>query len=794
MNSKEICLRILRAESEREVDEIIASVPEMSDTGNWYPLDQRPSNVNIVHNQSSVPSKALTELLTNASDAVIMKSAGLAGVDASSPTAPQSPQEAVKILFHKELPGAGLAGRLNDIDSDAALRNFARENLIVGVTGEQDKGETCFTIVDNGEGQRAKDFPSTFLSLSNKNKSEIPYVQGKYNMGSSGVLNYCGQKRYKLIVSRRYDGSFPWAWTLVREQPGNLGTPIYEYYAPGEAVQTFDHEAAIYPLKRKDAEVDVEIAREKGTIIKLYNYKIDGRNDFIGIRNGIDQNMVSTTLPVRLMDYRFPRVSRGGRAGFVDERTALGMEAELTRHKTPNSAEDDGTTPGTKITVSTWNDPTIGTIVVEAVLFDDIPTCLKTTRDRVFHHVNGQVQYKQKRGYLSQVVKLPGLMDKAAVIIDASNLNDNAHYKIWSANRENIMDTTEGDIYKGIVESALKDSQELKDWEQQKAAEEVNKVASKAQNDTFQNLLNRVPEIKNLLGLGVALKLPAPNPREKPPYVGLFTPTHLSLNSRSKAQQPLLLEIGERREISFNTDAANDYLSRADSPGKAYVTQLQANNLPIRVSHHLRDGTLLARVQTIGSSVKQGDIIELEARFADPNVVNGQLSDVVTIELVEKRERPKRERKPQPPQPEVALPQSRWMTRDGRKVDNEPTEKWPEGITEHDGGIIRELTADETLHLINLDNVTLQNAIRRLRKASQEQIIAMHRTGMQLAMLAMQKQFKEHCEATDSETREMLSEYEMEIYRLNAQAIAMVMPLLVKTLPDHFRLETAEEE
>ena len=138
---------------------------------------------------------------------------------------------------------------MNDIDSETDLRNFARQNLIVGVTGDQDKGETCFTIIDNGEGQKAEDFRATFLSLSHKNKSSIPYAQGKYNMGSSGVLIYCGPKRYKLIMSRRHEGNHSWGWTLVREKPFNSGPPIYEYYAPKQTIQHFDAGSAIYPLR-----------------------------------------------------------------------------------------------------------------------------------------------------------------------------------------------------------------------------------------------------------------------------------------------------------------------------------------------------------------------------------------------------------------------------------------------------------------------------------------------------------------------------------------------------------------
>ena len=56
-------------------------------------------------------------------------------------------------------------------------------------------------------GQSPEVFESTFLSLSSGNKKDIPFVQGKYNMGSSGVLGYWGLKWYKLILSRRHDGS-----------------------------------------------------------------------------------------------------------------------------------------------------------------------------------------------------------------------------------------------------------------------------------------------------------------------------------------------------------------------------------------------------------------------------------------------------------------------------------------------------------------------------------------------------------------------------------------------------------
>ena len=41
MESERVCFRILRAESEREVEAIIESQHELSDASNWHPVDGR---------------------------------------------------------------------------------------------------------------------------------------------------------------------------------------------------------------------------------------------------------------------------------------------------------------------------------------------------------------------------------------------------------------------------------------------------------------------------------------------------------------------------------------------------------------------------------------------------------------------------------------------------------------------------------------------------------------------------------------------------------------------------------
>src|SRR3546814_17267423 len=63
------------------------------------------------------------------------------------------------------------------------------------------------------------DFGRTFLSLLRGNKNDVHFVQGKYNMGGAGAIAFCGDRRFQLVASKRYDGSQPLGFTLMRRTP-----------------------------------------------------------------------------------------------------------------------------------------------------------------------------------------------------------------------------------------------------------------------------------------------------------------------------------------------------------------------------------------------------------------------------------------------------------------------------------------------------------------------------------------------------------------------------------------------
>ena len=105
--------------------------------------------------------------------------------------------------------------------------------------------ETSLTIYDDGEGQHPKDFENTFLSLLRGNKNEIHFVQGKYNMGGAGAVAFCGQKRYQLVGSRRWDQTGDFGFTLIRRHPlsdvekKNKRATWYEYFVVDDTVPSF---------------------------------------------------------------------------------------------------------------------------------------------------------------------------------------------------------------------------------------------------------------------------------------------------------------------------------------------------------------------------------------------------------------------------------------------------------------------------------------------------------------------------------------------------------------------------
>ncbi|MCY4043273.1 MAG: ATP-binding protein, partial [Candidatus Dadabacteria bacterium] len=221
---KDLFQRLFRCNGEEELHQIVTSEQLLKTPENWYPYGGRNkddrSNFGTFENQQSHAGAALVEKITNSIDALLLKECKLRGIDPKSDDAPKTMEKATEEFFN--ISNGDIGGLLS-----GERTKLAKENIQIVATGG-DNHTPDLLIYDNGEGQHPNDFKTTFLSIANNNKTDIPFVQGKYNMGSTGAVVFCGKHRYQIIGSKKNQEIFDrernynnnlFGWTLVRRHP-----------------------------------------------------------------------------------------------------------------------------------------------------------------------------------------------------------------------------------------------------------------------------------------------------------------------------------------------------------------------------------------------------------------------------------------------------------------------------------------------------------------------------------------------------------------------------------------------
>ena len=308
-------------------------------------------------------------------------------------------------------------------------------------------------------------------------------------------------------------------------------------------------------MKFRNGASDEKVRLSTGTIVKLYDYNLESNASFRYIREALNENLVSTVLPFRLMDYRYrPDPRRGGRRALgVDERPLNGMEFLLLRRDgEEDSGEAGAYQPGSEQFIGDIEHADLGHVSVRAIVLDrELPGWLKSPRNtsRVFHAVNGQVKFKHNRAYLSQSYRLPGLKDRIVVIVDSSGLSEAAHNDVWKGDCENIRRTVVGKLYLQEVTALMRNSEYLRELQQRFAKEETERIANESQVELFQNLVDTDPSIAQLVPGGTLISLPGYIGRDSgydEEWQGIYSPTFLELVGRSikKTGPRLRLKVG----------------------------------------------------------------------------------------------------------------------------------------------------------------------------------------------------------------------------------------------------------
>jgi hypothetical protein len=325
--AKSLCLSLMRADSEDEVVQLLKDSGFWENSAAWRFYGDNENNWSTIGNQQSKPDAALTEKIVNSVDARLMNECLVQGINPESTQAPRSIRNGVAAFFDTNQPNSSLAGRV--ANWSPSKRTEVARGITLAATGRTPKeGKPCFTISDAGEGQTPEAMPDTLLSLSRSNKLRIPFVQGKFNMGGTGVLKFSGNRNLELILTRRnpdiqkgsvaHSTDTHWSFTIVRrEDPdpqGGRRSSVYTYLAPHGAEQN-PHRGSVLSFVSKTMPIFPEgrnpYKKEAGwgTLIKLYEYAASGysnthilRKD--GLLGRIDLLLMEPALPVRFHECR----------------------------------------------------------------------------------------------------------------------------------------------------------------------------------------------------------------------------------------------------------------------------------------------------------------------------------------------------------------------------------------------------------------------------------------------------------------------------------------------------------
>jgi hypothetical protein len=644
-DSQNTALRLLAACSAEDVTTILSDQKlsyDFSQPENWKPYGNRDKNWDTVGNQQSSPIGALTELITNGIDAILLRKARENGVtNFRSLEAPQSMFEAVNRYFPQVVDG-----RIFNL-SPKQRTDLAEKCLLVGIkrAARKDSIYPTYTVVDFGDGQKPEDFPKTFLSLSEKNKEGIPFVQGKFNMGSTGSLRFCTRSdirlgHYKFIISKRPDSDY-WGWTLIRVRGPKSGEqlPVAEYFSPN-GVPRF-RSTAMSAFGRNDlGQV------ESGTIIKLYEFDIGrGANavDF-GLRDALDVNLIDCALPIRSYDFDAkPQETKGPlRAAGIAASTFSGLSVTIGGSETPEDEEKNNIDEGEnqQANEGSWthlvtniSDPNLGRIKILAIGIKKMKDSLATRQAaRVFYTVNGQTQARERASFLSTRAGYGDLRNHLLVNIVCDDMDKTAMSTIFMPDRERKADTVMARMLEDMVIDALKRDDKIRAFanEIRLSRAKEHSAENEESAELLQDLAKADPAIKELFGLGVLL----PEITKTPGGVKVWDqgkkfPTFLTPLNLKKEDGKYVKEIpiNSYRRIECGTDAEDGYLVRKNSPGIAW-SSLDIKALAWRVS--LRSGTATFTIMA-PDNVTVGDTIEAEFGFMDQGANPEPLKFVVTL-------------------------------------------------------------------------------------------------------------------------------------------------------------------
>ena len=581
---------LLGAQTEAEVHDCLEQAG-MLDDSLWRAYGGVQNNSGTFLNQQADARGALVEKIVNSIDAVLTREAHARG-DMGTGDLPRSMFDAAERYF-------GIRdGKLHNI-SPAERNQLAARSVQVVFSGERRR--PTVTIVDQGEGQSPQRFPETFVSLSADNKRTIPFVQGKFNMGSAGAVPFCGtEHHYQLILSRRHQDapgdSRRWGVTVVRRRRPDRDekTSVFQYLAPGGEILSCTAETM--PLWHRGAG-HVDLAA--GSLIRLYEYDIPERGQaWLDFSRMLNRRLYRLPVPVQVIERRYE--SQGGPI------TVSGMETQLV--DASEGIVATGWPQGGEIAV-----PGLGRVRLTITPFEPASagTWLRASESVIFT-INGQAHAFESRHFLrgagSTRPNLAWLASTLLVEVDCSGFEPRVVEQLFMGSRDRMRDNEQRHALLDAIGEYLRGHGGLRALNDRRRQEAVRQQGR--DDPRTEELFGRLSsDISRFLRGGAGRA--GQGGDDEAGFQGKRFPTYLSWAGRG---------VGDELEkhcpanggctVELNTDAENGFLTRPDAPGICVVEPEDWF-----LSHALTDGELRIRLKAPGEAPTVGERIPLVVRL-----------------------------------------------------------------------------------------------------------------------------------------------------------------------------------
>lgn len=774
MNLQTLFEKLYAAATETDVEAIIKANPSIFRQENWHPIGDNESNFSIIENQQSNPIAALVEKVTNSIDAILMKQCLEENIDPKSKEAPKSMDEAIDLFFPKH----------KNWDLFTARRQQAEEIQIIA---DGPTRESAIIIYDNGEGQHPEKFENTFLSLMRGNKNEILFVQGKYNMGGSGAIVFCGEKGYQLIASKRFDGSGQFGFTLTREHPlsqdeqDTKKNTWYEYLKVEGRIPAFDI-----------SEIDLRLLNRKfktGTIIKMYSYQMKGVSGFAqDLNQSLNEFLFKPVLPIFTIDTkeRYPNNK-------VLETTVYGLQRRLEEEE--DYVEDwfseeyeDALFGKMKVTCYVFKAKQAGKTAKETK--SDIQRRYFKNNMSVLFSMNGQVHGHYTSEFITRSLKYNLLKDYLLINVDCSKMKYDFRKSLFMASRDRLKNGGKAEelrdfLRKKLVKSKLDDiNKRRKDTiglESEDTAELIKSFAKNLSKDSdlFKLLQNTLKLEEKTKEKPKDKENKGSRPeREEKTFKPERFPSFFKL--QHKQNSPIPVPIGGEKTLRFETDVEDHYFDRTEEPGDLQVSILNVkrrdSNGGTEKGSDKEPGELLNIIKSSpdkgtikitfnpDTDLRQGDEVEVEATLKGAGVES--FVEVVFLKIVDPEQKKETAPKEEEDYSNIGLPE----------LVKVKQEQWEEleghGITMDYKTVMSLQASGDILEKIyvNLDSHVYLNHRKKLRNeeqimvAQKRYIASVYFHSLFLYMITKKKNYKLALPKEETEEEITIDDYIRDVF------------------------------